>query len=206
MYDLIVRKGTVIDGTGASAFRTDVAVRGGSIAAVGQLDGCQASRVIDAEGRLVVPGFIDSHSHADCMVAQCPDLESLTVQGVTTICTGHCGIGIAPVHDYYMSTFNDEDAVARVIPHLFAGMRPGHVPAVDARPFKEAYKEVYGVDFDWSTWGKYLAHIERTGVGVNMVPLVGHGQLRHQTMGTDYRRQRPEFRFRLRPGYLRRDS
>jgi N-acyl-D-amino-acid deacylase len=93
-YDLIVRGGTVIDGTGASGVRADVGVRGGRIGAVGQIEG-PARREIDASGRLVTPGFIDVHAHDDDAVMSTP-MDFKLMQGVTTDIVGNCGAGMAP--------------------------------------------------------------------------------------------------------------
>lgn len=188
MYDFMILGGSLIDGTGKDAYVADVAAKDGKIVAIGDLGGEEAKQTFDAGGKWVTPGFIDAHSHADCMVALCPDFESLTVQGITTVYTGHCGISIAPMVTHYMGTVNDSEAMERVLPPLFSGGSLGDAPVVNAGLFRAAYGQAYGVDLTWGTWADYLAHIERSGVGVNMVSLVGHGAVRHQVLGTDYRR------------------
>ncbi|MFL6290616.1 MAG: amidohydrolase family protein [Thermoanaerobaculia bacterium] len=89
-YDLLIRGGTVIDGSGSPAFRADVAVRDGRIAKVGDLSGAEAARVIDASGLVVAPGFIDVHTHADDL-AENPRAENYLRMGVTTVVAGNCG-------------------------------------------------------------------------------------------------------------------
>ncbi len=94
-YDLLIRGGTVVDGTGAPGARADVAVDGDRIAAIGDLGGEPAAREIDAKGRIVAPGFIDVHAHDDAAVLTTP-MDFKLMQGVTTDIVGNCGAGIAP--------------------------------------------------------------------------------------------------------------
>ena len=96
MYDLIIKNGMVIDGTGSPAFSADVAVHQGKIARVGKELG-EAAQVIDATGLVVTPGFIDSHSHSDSSILDFPDQVEKAEQGVTTSIGGQCGIGPAPI-------------------------------------------------------------------------------------------------------------
>ena len=95
MHDLIVRGGTVVDGTGAPAAPADVAVDGGTITEVGRVDG-DAREVFDATGRLVTPGFVDVHTHYDGQVTWDPLLTPSIWHGVTTVVMGNCGVGFAP--------------------------------------------------------------------------------------------------------------
>ena len=95
--DLIIRNGTVIDGTKAPRYDADVAVRNGRIVAIGELAGYAARQVLDASGRIVAPGFIDSHTHDDMAVISHPDMDFKISQGVTTVIGGNCGISAAPL-------------------------------------------------------------------------------------------------------------
>ncbi|CAN5700553.1 D-aminoacylase [soil metagenome] len=96
-YDLLIRGGTVIDGTKAPRFAADIGVIDGHIAAIGKLDGCTADRTLDATGRIVAPGFIDSHTHDDQAVLSQATMPFKVSQGVTTVVAGNCGISAAPL-------------------------------------------------------------------------------------------------------------
>src|SRR3954470_16151086 len=95
-FDLVIRGGTVFDGTGRAGERADLAVRDGRIAAIGALHDATAPRVIDAEGLAVAPGFIDIKTHSDFTLPINPKAESKVRQGVTTEIVGHCGFSVAP--------------------------------------------------------------------------------------------------------------
>ena len=186
MYDLLIKGGLVIDGTGTDGVQADVAVRDGRICDVGRLDGAQARKTVDAAGKVVTPGFIDSHSHADLTVVRFPDMENLTAQGVTTICAGQCGMGVAPLGKWYMSTMGDSQAVERVIaPLLHPPVPQLEAVVLDAGEARKAFWDAYGARLDWSGWGEFTGHLRREGIGPNMMTLVGHGNLRVQAMGPD---------------------
>ncbi|WP_249204979.1 D-aminoacylase [Achromobacter sp. Marseille-Q0513] len=95
--ELMFRRATLVDGTGASRRRADVAVAGGRIVAVGELDGWRADRIIEADGRVLAPGFIDTHTHDDGYLLVHPDMKPKVSQGITTVVTGNCGISVAPL-------------------------------------------------------------------------------------------------------------
>src|SRR5690242_15457937 len=97
MLDLVIRGGTVIDGTGAPSRTADVGVKDGRIDAVGQIDE-EAREVVDADGALVTPGFVDIHTHYDGQATWDQQLRPSSGHGVTTIVMGNCGVGFAPVH------------------------------------------------------------------------------------------------------------
>src|SRR6266700_2101687 len=95
LYDLVIRGGTIVDGSGKPAFVGDVAIKGGLVAAVGAITGA-GKEEIDARGRLVTPGFVDIHTHYDGHVTWANRLAPSSQHGVTTIVMGNCGVGFAP--------------------------------------------------------------------------------------------------------------
>lgn len=99
MLDWVLEGGTVIDGSRAERRRADVGIRGGRIAAVGDLAAASSAKRLDVTGKIVVPGFIDAHSHSDLTVLANPGFESTIRQGVTTEVVGNCGLAIAPLRE-----------------------------------------------------------------------------------------------------------
>lgn len=100
-FDILIRRARVVDGGGNAWFRADVGVRDGRIAAIGALGGATAARVIDADGRVVAPGFIDVHTHVEGNLPARPDAENLVADGVTTIVTGNCGGSELAIADWF---------------------------------------------------------------------------------------------------------
>ncbi len=164
MDDLIIRGGTVIDGTGGPARPADVAVKGGAITAVGDLKDRPAKATIDAKGKAVTPGFIDMHSHSDLSLPVHNRAESSLAQGITTELVGSCGWSLAPLKQEIQDT---------LVKGLFKSL-VGHdsLDRLDAR---------------WRSFGEYLGHLERIGIGVNIVPLVGQSLIRAHVVGREKR-------------------
>jgi N-acyl-D-amino-acid deacylase len=162
-WSLLIKHGTVVDGSGAPAVAADVAVEGDRIAAVGRELGGEAARVIDASGLMVAPGFIDAHSHSDLVYDKCPSAESKVRQGVTTEVVGMCGFSPAPVGP------GRADLVRE-----WAGGIAGRIPIT------------------WRTFGEYLEHLQGLGPSVNVAQVVGHGALRLATVGPDNRPATPD--------------
>ncbi len=96
MFDLVLRGGTVLDGTGRAGFSADIAVKDGRIAAIGNLSRAKSHESVDVDGLVIAPGFIDTHSHDDRYVLSDPDVPAKISQGITTVVTGNCGISLAP--------------------------------------------------------------------------------------------------------------
>jgi N-acyl-D-amino-acid deacylase len=156
--DIKFSGGSVIDGTGAKAFRADVAVSGGKIMDVGDLTGLEAARTVDATGKIVTPGFIDIHSHSDFLVPGADHgalLEPFLRQGMTTLVGGNCGFSPAPVNDRTRRAVTE---ASRLI-------------ADDA------------IDLRWETMGEFLDAVEEGGVAINVAQLVGHGAVRAAVTG-----------------------
>ena len=157
-FDVLIRGGRVLDGTGSPARALDVGIRQGHIARVGLLKESQANRTIDATDQYVVPGFIDIHTHSDVGVLVEPTAECAVRQGVTTHVIGNCGDSPAPIGEKYRE--------------------------LATRRF-EYYAQAR--DWSWTTYQQYLDFVEGRGVGVNIAGLVGHGAIRTAVMGFDER-------------------
>ena len=97
MFDLIIKGGTVVDGTGNAAVKADVAIIGDRIAKIGDVNGIESIRTIDASGKIVTPGFIDLHTHLDAQIGWDPKMTPSSYHGVTTVLSGNCGVTFAPV-------------------------------------------------------------------------------------------------------------
>ncbi len=158
MTDILIQNATIVDGTNAPRYVGDVAIEGGHIAAVGTLGDVGAKRVIDATGQVVVPGFIDMHSHADLSLLTAPDAESLVHQGITTVVTGQCGVSPAPLSQAH------RQATLRTLGMFLA-------PEV-AMPWDEIH-----------SFRSFIDYLGRTGTALNVIPLVGYGMIRAAVMG-----------------------
>src|SRR4051812_47005371 len=111
MHDLVIRRGTLIDGSGAAGFHGDLAIDGGRISAVGGTIGTGREE-IDARDKLVTPGWVDIHSHYDGQVMWDPELSPSGINGVSTVVMGHCGVGFAPLRA------DDRELLVRVMEGL----------------------------------------------------------------------------------------
>ena len=182
-FDVIIKGGEVVDGKGTPRRRADVAIKGEQIAAVGELGGATAKRVVDATGLVVTPGFIDMHSHADQMVLLFPAGESSIGQGITTSVTGQCGGSPAPIGEYTGVGMWGADWRHKLMPAKYypAG-------AVETERVRQAAREYGNFDFDWTTFGEWVDRVNRAKPGFNLVPLVGHGTIRNLVMGKDTKR------------------
>ena len=184
MWDILIRNGLVIDGTGKERFAADVAVKDGKIAKIAPKISGEAWRTIDAAGCYVTPGFIDMHSHGDCTAPLFPDMDGTLAQGVTTLFAGHCGLGLAPVDKYWLPMFPEIRGANRLT-GSHDWLIPGYTTLVETEAFRPILKELYGLDADWHTFGEFLDHLANTGIGANMLCVVGHAQLRQQVLGYD---------------------
>jgi N-acyl-D-aspartate/D-glutamate deacylase len=161
MHDIVIRNGDVVDGTGSAPRRADVAVDGDRITGVGDV-AARGRREIDAESRLVTPGFIDVHTHLDAQLFWDPVATPSCYQGVTTVVMGNCGVTFAPVRpgqEGYLAAMMEsvEDIPADTI--------------------------MAGLDWGWQSYPEYLAALGRRELGVNAGGLIGHSALRYYVMG-----------------------
>jgi N-acyl-D-aspartate/D-glutamate deacylase len=160
--ELIIRDAVVVDGTGAPSVPADVAVSGGRIVEVGRVDG-DATRVIDADGRVVAPGFVDVHTHLDAQAFWDPSLSPSPLHGVTTAIAGNCGFTIAPL----------SDASGDYLMPMLA--------RVEGMPLESLR---LGVPWDWRTTAEYLERLDG-GLAIDLGFMVGHSAIRRLTMGPD---------------------
>ncbi len=191
MFDILILNGCIVDGTGTDGYMADLGIKDGIIAEIGDLSGVEADKIIDAAGKTVTPGFIDAHSHADCSAPMWPDMESSLGQGITTCVAGHCGMGIAPVHNYWLEQCFEEEAFSKLIPWKTGGPVPGFGRVLETETLKPVFEELYGQPLDWRTFGEYLDRLDR-GTGANLVCFVGHSQLRQQVLGAKANRPATE--------------
>src|SRR3979411_1163614 len=160
-YDLLIKNGCVVDGSGEPAFHADVAVHQGKIVGVGKANGAAAKQTIDAQGRVVAPGFIDHHTHFDPQAVWDPYCGSWVHNGHTTVIVGQCGQVIAPVRpgdgEWYLEFFSNAEQIP--------------LPVLKA-----------GVDVTWESVGDYLNALGKRR-GINVGTLVGHSGIRRYVLG-----------------------
>jgi N-acyl-D-amino-acid deacylase len=167
MADILIRGGTVVDGTGAPGFAADVRVQGGFIAEVGPNLSPSGERIVDASGCYVTPGFIESHTHYDASMWWQPDLDPLPGYGATTMILGNCGFSMAPLHP----SKEAQDEVMGIF-SFFEDIPIG--------PFQQ------NVPWDWIKWSEYRKSFEsKVSVPLNYASYVGHIPLRLAAMGLD---------------------
>ncbi|MEM9623949.1 MAG: amidohydrolase family protein, partial [Pseudomonadota bacterium] len=162
MYDIVIKNGLIVDGSGMPGYRSDLGVKDGRIEFVGQISADEAQQVIDASGKAVAPGFIDPHTHFDAQLLWDGEARPALAHGVTTIVPGNCSLSLAP---------------------LKAAHRDGLVGMF--RQIEELPKETFdGTAFEWTweTFDGYLAAI-RDQLSINVAPLVGHSVIRMWVMG-----------------------
>jgi N-acyl-D-aspartate/D-glutamate deacylase len=160
-YDLLVKNGLIVDGSGMPAFRGDVGVKDGKIAEIGKLTS-PANKIVDADGRAVAPGFIDNHCHYDAQVTWDPLCTFSPEHGATTVIFGNCSLSLAPVRK------GTEERLAEFL---------SYVEAIPMSVLKT-------VDFDWETIPQYMDHLDKR-LGINVGNLIGHTAVRHYVMGDD---------------------
>jgi N-acyl-D-amino-acid deacylase len=184
-FDILIRDAWVVDGENHS-FKGSIGIRGGRIAAVGEVMG-STERVIDASSLTAVPGFVDSHSHADWGLPWYPNCESAVMQGCTTVIAGQCGGSPAPLREYVRPPRELVDEVYERRPYLYHAE-----PLLTLEEVNEMMGEKYGWTIDWRTIAEFFSFVEGRGISINYAPLVGHGTVRYAVMGEDYKRHSTE--------------
>ncbi len=182
MFTLVLKNGTIIDGTKKKAYKADIGIIDSRIVKIGEID--QKENVIDIEGRYVTPGFIDTHSHADCSAFLYPDCESYIRQGITTFIGGQCGDSNAPINNYWMRKYWEYDMWNDIDPFIYS---PQTVQPVDK--VLPVVKDKTGQAVEWKSFGEYIKLVEKKGMACNMITLAGHSQIRADVMGLDYMRK-----------------
>ncbi|MGH1506175.1 MAG: N-acyl-D-amino-acid deacylase family protein [Acidimicrobiales bacterium] len=160
-HDLVVRGGTVVDGSGAPARTADVAIDDGVVTEVGAVSG-RGAREIDADGAVVAPGFVDIHTHYDGQATWDSALAPSSWHGVTTVVMGNCGVGFAPVHT------EDRERLIQLM------------EGVEDIPGTALHE---GLPWEWSTFGQYLDYLDRRDRDIDLGTQVPHAALRLHVMG-----------------------
>jgi N-acyl-D-amino-acid deacylase len=164
VYDIIIKNGTIINGTGAPMFLGDVGIRENKISKIGDLRNEKASQEIDAEGKYVCPGFIDVNNHSDTywQLFLNPDLESLVYQGITTIVGGNCGSSVAPL----TSSKNIESI--------------------------QKWADLQKINVNWLKFREFVGLMKKKSFSVNFATLVGHGTIRRGVLCDEIRNLAPK--------------
>ena len=161
-YDLVIKNGLVIDGSGGARYRADIGVMERTISKIGRISGVQAKETIDAEGHVVTPGFVDGHTHMDAQIFWDQLGSCSCYHGVTTVVMGNCGFTLAPCREA------EADLVFRNLERAEDISRSAMLK---------------GIDWQWETYPEYLDVIDRLPKGINYAGYVGHSAIRTYVMG-----------------------
>jgi N-acyl-D-aspartate/D-glutamate deacylase len=182
-FDILIKNALIVDGTSTKSYTGSIAVKGDKVAALGDVEG-DAAKVVDAEGLIASPGWIDAHSHSDHTIMVYPKLNSYIMQGITTFIGGQCGGSTAPLGEFIPLPWAAHDYIQEIEPHKY-------YPENQVYPrekVNELMEEKLGWKVDWDTMGEWFDRVESIGISLNMAPLVGHGTIRYKVMGNDYKR------------------
>ena len=163
MYDLVIRNGKIVDGSGEASFMGDIAIKGDRIVKIGLVED-KGNKEIDAEGNLVTPGWVDIHTHYDGQVCWDPYLTPSSWHGVTTVVMGNCGVGFAPVKP------GDQNFLIQLM------------EGVEDIPGTALHE---GIDWEWETFPEFLDAIEKKEFVMDLGFMIGHGPVRSYVMGYD---------------------
>lgn len=173
MLDILIRNGSIIDGSGRPAYQADIAIEGNQIAEIGSLASVEAQTVLDASTYVVAPGFVDMHSHADLSLPLVPTADSMVQQGITTTVAGQCGMSPAP---------------------LFPETREAVISMMESNDMPLPWEK-------WHSFGSFVETLSAEGLSINVAALVGHGTVRAGIMGFSSlpasREQRARIRYEI---------
>ena len=157
-YELIIKNGFIVDGSGNPWYKADIGIKNGKIMAIGCcIDEKDGDHIINAKDLIICPGFIDIHNHSDKNILARPFCKSNIMQGITTIVTGNCGLTMAPINQKYLSDLQEY--------------------------FVSSLIENYDYGWEWNSFGDYFRKVEKKPIAVNLAPLVGHGTIRVAVKG-----------------------
>jgi N-acyl-D-amino-acid deacylase len=162
MFDIIIKNARVISGNGNPWYKTDIGIKDSYISYIGNLSHENASNIIDAEGLIVSPGFIDAHAHGDLRILDNPNAEDKLMQGVTTEINGQCGLGLAPIQEKYKISWRE---------YLFGVLG-----------------DFDGVKLGWETFQEYLQRVEDIRPSINVGYMLPYGAVRLSVTGIENKR------------------
>lgn len=169
-FDTVIRGGKIVDGSGRPAFIGDIAISGGGIAAIGPAVEGEGTRTIDASGKIVAAGVIDTHTHYDAQLHWDPYVTNSGWHGTTTIAVGNCGFGLAPCRPEHRDRYMQQMETTEQVPY---------------KSLKAA------LEWDWVTYPEWLEHLKRTPLGVNVLNMVPLNPLLIYVMGLEAAKSRP---------------
>lgn len=183
MYDVIIKNGTIIDGTGKDGYKADIAIMNEKIAKIGIINE-EAKQIIDASGKQITPGFIDPHSHSDLSLLAFPKNEAYTLQGVTTQICGNCGLSAGPIGEKYWEFLCWEyDCLNETCKSIFLPYTWQSNPTL----MKKVMKEKHNLTIDWVSLKEFMDKAEKEKFSCNYYPISGHNHIRNAVMGKEYR-------------------